>query len=887
MARSQCHPGMEPTTGQAYASVPVMDPQDPATSPELEQNVEMLAAMIRGGMPPKTAHERLRAIFGDGPAKAALTLYEKRTGMIRTLTDPVSFSSANAPAWYAGPGPSDRFWPALKRYLLEDKHWPAKAVDAIDTATTKTLALMQHPGLGRVNTKGLVVGYVQSGKTANYTALIAKAADVGYRLFIVLAGIHNSLRRQTERRLRSELTLLNDTQWANLTSLEEDFRPSAGGNTNAFLADGSHLRILCVVKKNAYVLRRLLKWLRAGSAQVLGSCPVLIIDDESDQAGLNSSGDPNSRTVINRQILEIIDLLPKVAYVGYTATPFANVLVDPSGKDLYPSSFIVSLPRPEGYFGAESLFGREPLDEDDDALETSPLDMIRTVPDDEVGALRPTSRAKRDDFEPHVTPSLEDALDYFVLACAARRARGQNDHCSMLVHTTLYADAHERIAQEVKKQWESRKRAVSTKSQKVLARLQQLWESELPRVPQERWGHPRHDFAELQPLLLDVLKSTAILVENGQSLDRLDYETMDAKIQIAVGGNTLSRGLTLEGLLVSFFIRSATAYDTLLQMGRWFGYRFGYEDLPRIWMTSELQDAFHALATVEQEIRNDIKRYDRESLTPEEFGVRIRTHPKLAITATLKMEHAVDCDVSYASTVTQTRSFKHADREWLDANIEATRRLLARAGKPERSGTHYLFRAVQSSDVLDFLGAYRIHEDHVDLQRGPLLGYIRAQNTEGFLRKWNVALIQRGGRDEALGRATLGEGLEVNLLNRSRLKSSNGKPDANLGTITSQGYFLVDIPKERWPSDRKQQFQRTPDDPPLLVLLPISPTSSPSKANSARVALDAVAPIIGLGIAFPGTSKPTPQRYKTVDLSRVERDQEEPFEDTEAEEATA
>lgn len=863
-----------------------MDPQDPATSPELERKVEMLAAMIRGGLPPKAAYDNLRSLLGDGPAKEILALYEKRTGMIRTLTDPVSFSSANAPAWYGGPGPNDRFWPAQKRYLIEDKHWPANAVDAIDTATTKTLALMQHPGLGRVNTKGLVVGYVQSGKTANYTALIAKAADVGYRLVIVLAGIHNSLRRQTERRLRSELTLLNDTSWANLTSLEEDFRPSAGGNTNAFLADGSHLRILCVVKKNAYVLRRLLKWLRAGSPQVLASCPVLIIDDESDQAGLNASRDPNSRSVINRQILEIINLLPKVAYVGYTATPFANVLVDPSGKDLYPSSFIVSLPRPDGYFGAESLFGREPLDDDDDAPETSPLDMIRIVPDDEVGALRPTSRGKRDDFESHVTPSLEDALDYFLLACAARRFRKHDDHCSMLIHTTLYADAHGRIAQEVQKHWDLRRRAISTKNQNVIARLRQIWESESSRVPHERWGNPRHEFAELQPLLLSVLKSAEVLVENGESLERLDYETREAKIQIAVGGNTLSRGLTLEGLLVSFFIRSATAYDTLLQMGRWFGYRFGYEDLPRIWMTSELKDAFYDLATVEQEIRNDIKRYDRESLTPEAFGVRIRTHPKLAITSVLKMGHAIDCDVSYASTVTQTRLFKHKDPEWLDANIEATRKLLAKAGKPERTGTHYLFRGLQSSEILDFLGTYRIHEAHVDLQRAPLLGYIRDQNTEGFLRTWNVALIQRGGKGD-LGAPFLGEGLEVNLLNRSRLTSSGDKPDANLGTITSQGYFLVDIPKERWPTDRNRQFPRTPDDPPLLVLLPISPTSSPAKPTTARMALDAVAPIIGLGIAFPGTSKPTPQRYKTVDLSRVERDQEEPFDDPEAEEASA
>lgn len=857
--------------------------QDESVTPEQERHIEMLATWIRGGMAPKTAYENLRTFVGDRPAKTARTLYEKRTGMIRTLTDPVSFSAGETPGWYAGPGPNDRFWPALKSYLLEDKRWPTETVDSIDKATTKTLALMEHPG-GPVSTKGLVVGYVQSGKTANYTALLAKAADVGYRLFIVLAGIHNSLRRQTERRLRRELTQLSDTHWTNLTTLEEDFR--RGDNTNAFLADGSHLRILCVVKKNANVLRRLLDWLKSGSPQVLSSCPVLIIDDESDQAGLNASRDPESRTKINQQILDLIGLLPRVAYVGYTATPFANVLVDPSGEDLYPSSFIVSLPKPKGYFGAESLFGREQLDEDDDGFETRPLDVIRTVPDEEVPSLRPTSRASREGFEPEVTPSLEDALDYFVLACAARRVRGQDEHCSMLVHTTVYADAHERIAGRVQEHWDLRTRAIAARKQVVFARFQELWESESRRVPQERWGTPLHGFEELRPHLLGVLKSAEVLVENGQSLERLDYETREKKIQIAVGGNTLSRGLTLEGLLVSLFIRSASAYDTLLQMGRWFGYRFGYEDLPRIWMTSELQEAFYSLATVEQEIRNDIKRYDRESLTPEEFGVRIRTHPKLAITSALKMANAIDCRLSYAGTVTQTRSFKHADEGWLNANIEATRRFLGEAGPPDRVKSHFLLRDVPVASVLRFLSEYRIHEDHVDLQRGPLLNYIRAQNTEGFMQTWNVAIIQRGTSSAELGTLTLGDGIEVNLLNRSRLGSSLSKPDANLGTITSQSYFLLDIPKERWPKDPKEQFQRTVSDPPLLVVLPISQHSRPAQSRESRVALDGVAHIIGLGIAFPSTAKPTPQRYKTVDLPRYEVEQEEMFPDLEAEEAS-
>jgi hypothetical protein len=368
----------------------------------------------------------------------------------------------------------------------------------------------------------------------------------------------------------------------------------------------------------------------------------------------------------------------------------------------------------------------------------------------------------------------------------------------------------------------------------------------------------------------------------------------DSKIQIAIGGNTLSRGLTLEGLLVSFFVRSASAYDTLLQMGRWFGYRFGYEDLPRIWMTEELRDAFFMLATVEQEIRNDISRYDAESLTPNEFGVRIRTHPGLTITSRLKMQSAVDCNVSYSDAITQTRFFKHKNLGWLRGNLRATRELLAAAGAPKAVDCHRLYEDVPVARILEFFERYEVHEHHPMLDRKTLCGYIRAQNAKGALKRWNVALVQKKIEDPPLGRLNLGEGLDVNLVSRTQIEQLD-ETKANLGTIATQGYFTVDFASER--HSRTKQISRTEDDPPLLVLIPIAKNSATmstrqgSKTNDTpntkpinRRPLDAVEHIIGIALEFPPAKVPTPQKYVSVDPAKLPYvDVEEEYEDEEGE----
>ena len=251
----------------------------------------------------------------------------------------------------------------------------------------------------------------------------------------MLAGIHNELRRQTQQRLINQLITPNAELWQQLTASQRDFSPKE--NAPAYFSQYSTQKVLCVVKKNAVVLRKLIDWLSEASLQ-LKSVPALIIDDEADQAAVATK-------TINPLVLELLGVVPKVAYVGYTATPFANLLIDPSSEDLYPKDFIVDLPQPEGHFGTESIFGRDPLDGEDPAdFDDGSRDMIRRVPDEEVPLVRPMSKADVDGFAPSVKGALGDALSYFWLATAARRVRGTGTpHSTMLIHTSVRVSVHE------------------------------------------------------------------------------------------------------------------------------------------------------------------------------------------------------------------------------------------------------------------------------------------------------------------------------------------------------------------------------------------------------------------------------------------------------------
>lgn len=842
--------------------------------------LDMISTLVRGGKTPQDAARTMKASgVSEGAADRALEQLLAMARANRGQDEPGAIDADDLEDWYPGPGPDDHFWPGLKKSLRE-KGWGDAVVQSVDHQSTRVVARLASPGREEFDTRGLVLGYVQSGKTANFTAVMAKAADAGYRLFIVLSGLTNLLRTQTQIRLDNDLVQPTRDRWVWLTTEVDDFRAGNLQNINAYLADHTTQRVICVIKKNATVLRRLLAWLRAASNPILQQAPVLIIDDEADQASVNTGRPEDDRSAINRLILNTLSRLPKSSYVGYTATPFANVLIDPAPEDLYPKDFILSLPKSDNYFGPEVIFGRQRLRPDEP--EQDGLDMIRRVTEDEISSLQPLSRDERDEFSPDLTDSLKTALQYFWLATAARRARGQESaHSTMLIHTTMYVIAHERLAEVVETYRRSFLRELMRgNTDELNDRLRQLWQDEQRRVPPELMGEEQTAFDAVRGHLLAVVAQCQVVVENAASAQRLDYSR--PATQIVVGGNVLSRGLTLEGLIVSYFIRTASAYDTLLQMGRWFGYRKGYSDLPRVWMTEELERYFYDLATVEQEIRNDIRRYEIERITPLDFGPRIRMHPAMSITSRMKMQAAIPANVSYSDRRLQTILFNHRDEAWLRQNLNAASDLVRKALQFDEdrkySGNTLILRRIPARLIAGFLDRYRFHDESVDLKTDLLQKYIREQNEQDELLEWNIGVVgkQVGPETPVLN---LADAIEVPLLTRSKLRAGS-EQYANLGAIMSKedrvidlGLDIADVRK----MDEGELQARRPRGVGLLLLYPIDKDSTPPREglSSRRVPLNAAEHVIGVALVFPRAETTTAIPYVTVDLSSVRREEME------------
>lgn len=795
--------------------------------------------------------------------------FQRRAESVRVGYPPKILAAPGMEPWYPGPLADDPYWVPYAEFLRQDG-WPTDRLEVLDEASSKIIAYTNDPSHATFLTKGLVVGHVQSGKTTNYTAVIAKAADVGYRLIIVLSGIHNGLRRQTQERLAEQLLARKDDGWFTLTSAEADFEEQ-NSKAAAYLHQSGTGVTLCVVKKNHKRLQRLIEWLRpAVKAGAFADLPVLIIDDEADQASVDTP-------IINPQIRQLLDLFDKRTYLGYTATPFANVLIDPSAGDLYPETFILSLPQPDGYFGAEKIFGREAVEGEATGSDLDGHDMIRIVPAATVDRLRPRRRADTAGFAPTMTDELTAAVHYFWLATAARRCRGDHEHSTMLVHPSMQTVVHEAYREPLERMRQAMVDALEQDDEGLVGGLRQQWEEESRKVPAAQFGNRFVPFDELREHLPGIVAQTDVVLDNHRSRDRLDYSGPEPVVAIAVGGNTLSRGLTLEGLVVSFFVRSARTYDTLLQMGRWFGFRPGYEDLPRIWMTQQLKEYFRHLATVEHEIRLDIRRYEEDDIPPGEVGVRIRTHPVLNVTA--KMGRARTAYASYGGRRVQTRYFPEDEREWLADNLRAAGTLVGDALRDgaaldDRGSGEVLLRDVDVRHVLHFLESYRVHEDSPDLEPRLIRAYIETENRRSpqSLLSWTVA-VMGGPAADARHVVELDERVRVGTINRSKLKDSGGAK-ADIKTLMTKEHRVVDMDVPAAEARRRSEAGLValrndhPDfqDRGLLLLYPIAKDSPPDEANrDTRRPLQAVEHVVGAAFVFPGNSKDTvANRYVQV-----------------------
>ncbi|WP_298236589.1 Z1 domain-containing protein [uncultured Azohydromonas sp.] len=726
-----------------------------------------------------------------------------------------------------------RHWARLEALLLGDLGWEKRQVESVAAESLRVLRHLPDPlADAPFQGRGLVVGYVQSGKTANYTAVAARAVDAGYRIVVILSGIHDSLRNQTQCRLERELIGGQTTapgreqsarQWITLTTPAEDFREQ----DMAILA--SPALFLAVVKKNVPVLQKLDRWL-ASAERHLRDMPVLVIDDEADQASINTrgnrppdpsvsdeedsdEGDAPSRT--NALIRSILSRARKAAYVAYTATPFANILINPDavdrhvGTDLFPRDFVIQLPRPNGYTGTEELFG----------VGAQGRDVLRAVPDSDVKALRTSRRRSRAEIvlgrdSGDVLPgSLADALVSFCLAGGVRLLRGFAGKAhTMLVHVSQRTADQERIADAICTQLDVWREAWR-QGQRLEAVFRPAWEDMKPGVEV-----PGDDEAVLEAAIT-VLREIVVLRLNSVTGEDLEYDTKPGRHIVAVGGNRLSRGLTLEGLTVSYFLRTASMCDTLLQMARWYGFRRGYEDLIRIWTTDGIARWFSELALVEQSLRDSIVALARAGRRPDQMAIRLRAHSDLLLTARNKAATAMSQQDSWSGEHPQTVLLPLSDPGRLQENLQLADRFIAGMSPSVRRHGGWLARDVAPEDIAAFLREYRVHDDIVVFRSGPLADWIMGRAAAGELTDWSVFVASpEGGRPAALG------GVDIGLVRRRRVSSES------IGILTDPAHEGVDLPggpdayrRDNGAHDAEAMRAARPATQGLLIIYPLDP----------------------------------------------------------------
>ncbi len=657
------------------------------------------------------------------------------------------------------------YWNRYRSHL--ERRLPLQVVLETDRITDKVLNGLQNPARdGPWDRRGMVIGHVQSGKTSNYIGLACKAADAGYRVIVVIAGLQDSLRTQTQRRVDEGLigfdsarTVTHRVRKVGVGRIVDDRQPAALttslGDFDTRIADKAaiplaNLRepLVLVIKKNAAILQNLVKWLavhnrRQGASQI--SAPMLLIDDEADNASINVASKKDEVSRINGLIRKLLGLFERSAYVGYTATPFANIFIDPDsedemvGHDLFPRDFIFCLDAPSNYFGPTRVFGERERR------------VVRLV--DDHADLLPLHHRK--DWRPEQLPrSLKQAVRVFVLARAIRLTRpGQERaHNSMMVNVSRFVAVQGRVRELIHRMVDDMRQSVRVNGglppndairDPVIRSLRELFRKEYE-------SHCGVSWPEVLRRLHDSVSAVRVVEVNSSAKEPLDYAAHEENWLnvIAVGGLSLSRGLTLEGLTVSYLLRNTVMYDTLMQMGRWFGYRPGYEDLCRVWLPDEAAGSYAHIGDSIEELRADLGDMQRAGAMPSEFGLRVRSHPdSLIVTARNKMGSGqqVRARIGLANKFVETVTLDRRP-DVLRENLEAAKafaREVRSGGKqalpwPERGGGH-LVGGVPCAVIERFIDSFRSHQAALKTQRGPILAWL-AGGRRSELATWDVLL---------------------------------------------------------------------------------------------------------------------------------------------------
>ena len=848
-------------------------------------------------------------------------------------------------------------WNRYKAYIKNnDSSFP---INELDDFTDKILDKCVNPRKdGSWDRRGMVVGHVQSGKTSNYVGLINKATDAGYKVIIVIAGTISSLRRQTQERIDSGYIGRNSSAFirekenrvigvgqSKFNDLKNPVNDPYGftssfytnndeGDFNQSIANRLNIPvgknpIVFVIKKNKSILENLIDWFsKDANTQIvdgttkLFNVPALIIDDEADAASVNASKSIEDIKTINKLIRTLLNLFNQNTFIGYTATPYANLFISQEhnklattivkskeykiGEDLFPRDFIINIKAPTNYIGAAKVFGFQ----NPEGEEKEPLDIFRAIDDYDPPFFKTINKNNKENLPEYLPKSLEKAIKSFILTCAIRRLRGhENKHNSMLIHVALLVKWIDRVAYLVNEKTKEFANFIKSEDEGIIQELKELYESDfipttdnvLENLDYKDIRIKQHSWEEVKGVLKKAVSKIDVRSVHGtrstylkyHNIEEIDYNRHENGLSvIAVGGSRLSRGITLEGLSVSYYLRTTKMYDSLMQMGRWFGYRPGYVDLCRLYTTEQIFEWFNHITMATEEMRNDFDEMTASHQRPKDFKLKVRNHHGLmTITSLAKLHFSKSIDISFSGTNPQTyqllktksaieSNFKNF-KSLLDIGIKSIE--IIKHKDSDNIPRYVLIKDFDKEKIATFLDNFKI--DLLRIKNARLGEYVLNQ-TE--IKEWSVAIVSNTDSKVFIdfkGHSKPGEREKKSKLKTYEINIGNqnielGCSVRNQQLLRDGEYYLisknqiddtVDRQVDLNVSDLKKnediKIQREKEKKGLLLIYALDERGTPNVNNGT--------PIIGYSLHFPKIENEVKTSYTTTIYEGFDEDPQE------------